>query len=204
LGKGTKLSLPETINNETSPSHPPPFLTAEFHLRFFPRLLWANLKKNPNSRKGHVFIEIPIALVVCALMLAWGFPSATQQHSPTGWILTLLGAGGVIALIAVCVSSTSGVPLNYSQFEPWTFLFLVCFGFFGGLLGSVIFLKVSLLVGMLFSLPGLGLGYLVGIKAGLGAQRLGPLRAFFALVAGLGVVVVIGSGVIGIFILANH
>lgn len=198
------MPLPETVTTETSPNPPPPFWTAEYHLRFFPRQFRANLKNHPDSRKKHVLFEIPIALVVCALMLAWGFPSATQQHSPTGWLLTLLGAGGVITLVAVCVSSTGGVPQNYSEFEPWTFLFLVCLGFFGGLLGPGIFLKLPLWVGLVLSLVGLGLGYLLGIKAGLWAQRLGPLRAFFALAAGLGVVVVLGSGIIGIFILANH
>lgn len=190
----------ETITRET----PPPFWTAKFHLSFFPRLLWANLKNHPDSRKSHILYEIPIALVICALMLAWGYPSATQQHSPVGWVLTLLGAGGLIALVAVCVSSTSGVPLNYLQFEPWIFLFLTCLGFFGGLLGPGIFLKLSLEVGLALSPVGLVLGYLVGIKAGLWAQRLGPLRALLALAAGLGVVAVVGSGIIGIFILANH
>ena len=198
------MPLPETMTTEPSPNLPPPFWTAEYHLPFFPRRFWANLKKHPDSRKKHVFFEIPIALVVCALMLAWGLSSATQQDSPTGWLLTLLGAGGLIALVAVCVSSTAGVPLNYSEFEPWSFLFLVCLGFFGGLLGPGIFLKLPLGVGLVLSLSGLALGYLTGIKAGLWAQRLGPLRAFFALAAGLGVVVVLGSGIIGIFILANH
>jgi hypothetical protein len=199
---GTKMSLPET--NTTEPSLPPPFWTAQFHLQYFPQRLWANLKNHPDSRKVHVLIEIPIALVVCALMLAWGFPSATQQHSPTGWVLTLLGAFGLIALVAVCVSSTARVSLNYSEFEPWTFLFLVCLGFFGALLGPVIFMKLSLGVGLMLSPVGLGLGYLVGIKAGLWAQRLGPLRALGALIAGLGAVAVVISGIIEIFILANH
>jgi hypothetical protein len=136
----------------------PSFRTVEFHLRFFPKCLWANLKNHPDSRQGHVFFEIPIALAICALLIAWGLPSAMQNHSPIGGAASFLGASGVIALVVYCVRSTGGSPVSYSEFEPWTFLFFLFFGFFGGLLAPGIFLKLPLWAGLTGSLFGTPMG----------------------------------------------
>src|SRR5258708_33343503 len=112
------MPFQETPMTETSSTLPPPFWTGEYHLRFFPKQLLANLKHHPDSRKGHVLFEIPIALVICGLLIAWGLPSAIDKHSPGGWILTGLGAFGLIALSVLCLKSTWGTPLSYSEFEP--------------------------------------------------------------------------------------
>jgi hypothetical protein len=195
------MAFQEHTTSENPPIPPPPFWTLDYHLHFFPKLVWQNLKNHPDSRKGHVLIEIPIALVACGLLISWGLPSAIDKHSPFGWFLAALGASGIIALIVFCLKATAGTQLSYSEFEPWTFLLLVFFGFFSGLLGPGIYLKLPLSIGLAGSVVGLTLGYLLGIPAGLFAQRLGPLRAFLALAAGFGLLVVVGTGLIGIFIM---
>src|SRR5690242_5941081 len=106
----------------------PPFWSAEFHFRFFPRVLWTQIRNHPDSRKRHVFFEIPIATVICGVLIAIGLPSAVDHHSIGGWGMTILGTGGLISLLAVCLHATAGSILDYSEFEPWTFLFLAATG----------------------------------------------------------------------------
>jgi hypothetical protein len=72
--------LPENISEIPTPK----FFSLAFHLRFFPQLLITNIKNHPDSRKGHIFFEVPIALAVCGFFLATGLPSAVERHSIGG------------------------------------------------------------------------------------------------------------------------
>ncbi len=172
----------------------PRFWSAEFHLRFFPGLLLAQIKNHPDGRKRHIFFEIPVAFVFCAILIAIGMPSALERHSIFGWLMTALGAGGTSALFVYCLRATAGTPLSYLEFEPWIFLFLTAVGVFGGWLASDALGSIWYAKGVVFL--GLGLGYLSGIGAGLGIQRLGPLRAFVAMAAGFGLFIVVGTFII--------
>jgi hypothetical protein len=186
---------------EETPQGPAPsFWSTAFHFSYFPKSLWKNLKNHPDSRQGHIFFEIPIALAICGFLIAWGLPNALQNHSPIGWLAGLLGTIGIISLVVYCLLSTSGTPLSYLEFEPWIFLFFTFFGFFGGFLAPGVFFKLPLWVGLISAPAGIGIGYLIGIPAGLYAQRLGPLRAFLALGAGLGFFIVFVSGLIGAYL----
>ncbi len=190
----------QTPKEETALGPAPSFWTMAYHLRYFPKCLWRNMKNHPDSRQGHIFFEIPIALAVCGFLIAWGMPNALQNHSPIGWLAGLLGAAGIIGLLVYCLISTAGTPLSYLEFEPWTFLFFAFVGFFGGFLAPGVFLKLPFSAGLCASLVGIGVGYLIGIPAGLYAQRLGPLRAFLALGMGLGFFIVFVSGLIGTYL----
>lgn len=108
--------------------------------------------------------------------------------------MTVLGAGGLIALLVVCLRGTAGSILDYSEFEPWTFLFLTATGIAGGFMGGG--QLGSFWLQGLGILVGLTIGYLTGIAGGLWIQRLGPLRVFIALAAGLGFFVIVGTSFI--------
>ena len=176
---------------------PPPFWSMDFHLRYFPMVLVKQIKDHPDSRKGHVLIEVPIMVVACGVMMALGLPSAIDRHSIVGWVLVVLGGGGLAALVIWILKATAGSPLSYSEFEPWVFLFLTLSGTVGGLLGGDIF--GDLWLGFGGALVGLILGYFLGIGVGLGAQRLGPLRAFVALAAAVGLFIGIGTLLVYLF-----
>jgi hypothetical protein len=172
----------------------PKFWSTEFHFRFFPRLLWEQIQNHPDNRKGHILIEVPIAVVFCGVLVAIGLPGVVERHSVFGWLILLLGAGGWIALLVACLRGTAGTSLSYTEFEPWTFLFLAAAGAFGGFMGGNGL--GSFWLGWMGALTGLGFGYLSGIGAGFWLQRLGPLRVFVALASGFGLLIVVGTAFI--------
>ena len=159
----------------------PGIFSVAFHLGYFPELVWSQLWGHPDSRKRHVLIEIPIVFVGALVLVGSGLPGAVEQHSPQGWALTLFGAGGALAILLYCLRSSRGLSLSYAEFEPWVFLLLCALGVLGGMV-----------LGLSWHWPwtgaflGASAGYWLGLGAGLQAQRLGPLRVFVALAAGLG------------------
>jgi hypothetical protein len=111
--------------------------------------------------------------------------------------MTALGGGGIIAMVLYCLRATAGIPLRYSEFEPWIFMFLTSLGTGGGYLAGNAWGGAWLEAAGTFG--GFVLGYLLGIGAGLSVQRLGPLRAFIALAAGFALLVLVGTFFIYVF-----
>ncbi len=165
----------------------PKFLSAAFHVRFFPSLLWRRLRPRGQPAGGgfanHLPIELPIVLLVCLVLLFGGLPSALERGSLVGWTASGLGFVGTLALIAQSVWAQRGIRPTFDAFRLGVFAFFLSLGLtLGVALGSGLqggALKALVAAG------GLVAGYLAGIGAGLWVQHLGWIAAWIDLAAGL-------------------
>ncbi len=165
----------------------PEFLSFEFHIRYFPRMLLSRMRFGRRTETGFSStFEHYIVLAVCIILLAFGIPVAVSNGSVIGWITGGIGAAGAIALVINSVFSRTKEPPSYEGFLAGVFLFFVFLGItFGVFVGT---LEHSLSLGLLTGSAGLFAGYLLGILAGLWLQYLGWLSAAVNGLAGLAVV----------------
>ena len=170
---------------------PPGFFTTAYHLRFFPAVLRARLRPRP-PRGGfgnHALLELPIILAVSTVLLALGVPRVVDQPaSISGIVLVLLGAAGIIAMLAVSIRAGLSTPVTYDEFEPFVFLFMLLLGATAALFFARMIWKLPAGLTWALVIAGLVPGYLAGIAAGLFSQILGPLKATLGILAVCGAI----------------
>jgi len=164
---------------------PPEFFSLEFHLRFFPKLLW-NLLSPPKEEyrspfANHIPVEHVIAPALCMIAIAIGFPVLQGSGAWWGWLLLVPGVAGLIFLIAASIRSVWGERPTYGDFRPAVFFFFVVPGPTVGLLAGTIEKSTGLTIGGIAG--GLAAGYLLGILAGLWVQALGWMGRFLDVIA---------------------
>jgi hypothetical protein len=159
---------------------PPEFFSLQFHLRFFPALLWNLLSPQKEEHRSpfadHLPLEYMVAPALCVIAIAIGFPALQGKGAWWGWILLVLGTSGLIALLVASIRSVWGEKPDYQDFRPAVFFFFVVLGPTLGLTAGTIEhsqgLKMAGIAG------GLLAGYALGILAGLWIQVLGWMGRF--------------------------
>jgi len=179
----------------------PKFISLKFHTRFFPGLLRERLR--PREKKGTTFVssgfmEGMIGLAVSMLLVALGVPSVVARGSIFGWIMTILGVGGIIALVASSVYFQWGNRPSYENFQIGIFFFFMVLGLSSGIYAG--FDKHSLLLGITAGTAGLIAGYGTGIFAGLWMQYLGWTVSVVNMMAGSAAFIMAGTDVVMIFL----
>jgi hypothetical protein len=176
---------------------PPKFLSLEFHLRFFPALLWSRLR--PQQRQGTGFAPLsPIIIVfACILLVILGIPYAMSHGSVIGWILSGVGLAGIVALFINSIFSRSGPP-SYDGFLAGIFFFFISLGITSGVFIGA--LERSFALGLLAGAGGFVAGYGIGIFAGLWLQYLGWMAD---LLNGISYLAILGMFVVDLVLLAG-
>jgi hypothetical protein len=181
---------------------PPKFLSLEFHTGFFPRVLRDRLRRKEKESEGTAFtsiMEMMIGLAVCLILAVIGIPFALTQGSAIGWILSILGVGGIIVLLIVSLGAQWGHRPSFDDFLIGVFFFFVSLGMFIGI--PVGMDSHSPWLGVSAGLAGLIGGYLVGILAGLRLQHLGSIAVVVNMLAGFATIVMGGAGLVMLFLL---
>jgi len=180
--------------NETNP---PKFLSLEFHVRFFPRLVWNRLRLRKKADRGTTFtsnMEMTIVAAVCLILVVIGAPSVLNRGSVVGWILTILGAGGIVVLLAINVLASWGRRPVYDDFLTGIFFLTVFLGIMGGTaLGWGDHTRWLALFG---GIGGFFAGYVLGIFAGLWLQYLGTIAVIVNMLSGLAAIMIALTGFI--------
>lgn len=179
----------------------PKFLSWEFHARFFPQLLAKRMRPKKQQRTGFVhsgIMEGMILLAVCGILLAYGLPSVLKQGAIAGWIATVLGAGGIIAIFIASVYLQRGIKPSYDNFLFGIFFFFVALGTLGGIIvGTAMH---SPWIEATTGVAGFFTGYLIGLLAGQLFQYLGLLSGVVDALAYFGAVVAAGTTIVMLFI----
>jgi hypothetical protein len=181
---------------------PPRFLSLEFHTRFLPRLLRDRLRRKKKEEQGTSFTsttELIIILAVCLILAAIGIPSALIRGSIVGWVLSILGVGGFLAILILSVGAQWGERPTYNDFLAGIFFFFVSLGIFIGI--PVGMDSHSPWLGVLTSLAGLFGGYVLGIFAGMQLQRLGWIAVILNMLAGFAAIVLSGTALVMLLVL---
>jgi membrane associated rhomboid family serine protease len=181
---------------------PPRFLSREFHTEFFPRVLKNRLGRKKREDQGTTFTsttEMMISLTVCVILAVIGIPLAWTQGSVFGWILSIVGFGGIVGLVILSVGSQWGDRPTYDDFLIGIFLFFVSLGLFIGI--PVGLDRHSFWLGLSASLAGLVGGYVLGILAGLRLQHLGWLAVILNMLAAFAAIVLGATALIILFVL---
>jgi len=144
-------------------------------------------------------MEMMILFAVCLILAVVGIPLAWTQGSITGWILSILGVGGGLALFIASVAAYWGNRPTYDDFLMGIFFLFVVAGVFIGI--PVGMDKHSPWLGALISLGGLLAGYAVGILAGLRLQHLGWIVIPLNMLAGFAAIVTGGGFLIMLVVL---
>jgi hypothetical protein len=166
----------------------PRFLSLEFHLRFFPRFLLSRFKEK-RMRGGVSFtsnLEILVVLAVCFILAFIGMPLAVNQGSVVGWILTVIGVGGIGALLVQSIGSQWGSQPTYDDFLAGIYFFAVSLGIIIGI--PIGMDHHSPIAGVLTSIGGFIVGHVIGIAAALQMQRLGWMAVIANMLAGFGAI----------------
>ena len=168
----------------------PSIVSIDFHVRFFPRTLWRRLRREKQARTGFSCnFEFLIGLAACLFLMAIGIPMVSTQGSVVGWIVTLPGLAGLLALLITSIHNQWGTRPSYDEFLPGSFFFFVFLGLTAGLvLGEP--------AGKWLGIVGMISGYAVGIAAGLFFQYLGYLSAILDWLFGFGAVVMMSADLI--------
>ncbi|MBI5887236.1 MAG: hypothetical protein HZB82_00800 [Deltaproteobacteria bacterium] len=159
--------------------------------------------RDRNARE-HFLIEVPLIIVVCAVLAAAGFPSAVKG-SVVGIIISVAGAGGIVALVVGAVISEylrrveQGRKYTYADFVPSIFVFCLVLGFSAGLLTGGVIYK-SRQIALIFGLAGLLAGYAAGIFAGRWIHCLGFMAIWFIYLANLATLLMLIDDGITIFL----
>jgi hypothetical protein len=166
---------------------PPRFLSVDFHLKFFPSLLWrltrAKTRKDPSPFQNHIPMEFAIVTVLAVAAAIWGIGAALEKSSIAGWIVGILGMAVLLALLINSVSSALDLRPSYGSFRVEIFLFLVLLGTTIGLMVGRIHFSHS---GWQIALDGFGgflIGYVAGVFGELWIQRLGWIAFLFSVLA---------------------
>ena len=136
-------------------------------------------------------MEMMILFAVCLILAIVGIPLALTGGSIIGWILTISGVGGGLALFIASVAAQWGSRPTYHDFLMGIFLFFVAAGVFIGI--PVGMEKHSAWLGALTSLGGLLAGYALGILAGFHLQHLGWIAIPLNMLAGFAAIVTAGA-----------
>ena len=115
---------------------PPSVFSMEFHTKFFPRLLWSRLRPKKKEEEGVRFthhMDAMILLAFCCVLAAIGIPLAVRHGSVVGWILILLGIGGILAMLIFSIFSQLSTKPSYDNFLIGVFFFCVFLGLTTGL-----------------------------------------------------------------------
>jgi hypothetical protein len=167
---------------------PPSILSIEFHTKFFPQLLWSRLRPKKTEQEGIAFpppMEFIMAPLVCVALAGVGLPWALNRGSIIGWILSIIGLGGLLAIFIFSILSQRGNRPTYDDFLIGVFFFFLFLGITAGIcIGTF---KHSLSLGLLSGTAGLFFGYVMGIFAGLWFQYLGWMAAFVNTLSGLAI-----------------
>ncbi len=172
--------------NEFKEDSPPGFLSVEFHIRFFPSLLFGRLSSGQSVGTGFTStLDHYVFLAFCLILLIIGIPGAVHNNSIVGWILVGIGAAGIIAMFISSILSGIGRPPSYDDFLKGIFFFFLALGLSTGIFIGT--LEHSLLKGTLIGSAGLVAGYPLGILSGLCFQYLGWLAVLLNMLAYLAV-----------------
>lgn len=171
---------------------PPSILSFEFHTKFFPQLLWSRLRPKKKDQEGVCFpppMEFMLAPFLCLILAAIGVPLVLNRGSIVGWILSIIGLGGISALFISSVFSQRGNRPTYNDFLIGVFFFFLFLGTTVGIyIGT---LEHSLSLGLLSGAGGLLFGYVMGIFAGLWFQYLGWIAPFVNMLSGVAIIGII-------------
>jgi hypothetical protein len=175
---------------------PPAFLSAEFHLRFFPTLLAERMRPQDKAQTGfrHFSLVLPVTVLICFGLLGLGLPEVVDDPSSIqGWVFTILGGLGLSGLLVLSIASRWGEPVSYERFEPQVFLFVLILGTSVGVFCGRLIWALPPVACLGAALAGALVGYVAGIGAGLWCQVLGPAKDMllvFAIPGMVGLVVV--------------
>lgn len=117
------------------PIAPAPW-TLGYHLRFVPALIRARLGPQPQATgfASHAGMMVPIAIVIALVLFSIGLPGMVEGgFDPVSALLTLLGGGGLLAIIGMSIADAWHEPRSYQRFEPAVFFFLLLLGISIGL-----------------------------------------------------------------------
>jgi hypothetical protein len=175
---------------------PPHFFSWDFHLRFFPALLWHLLHpKNKRAESifaGHISLELPVMVISSIILGIYGFLVAIGSGSIIGWICGILGLCGFIYLLTDSIRSGKDHKPSFEYFSVSIFLFLTVLGITTGLALGIIY-HFSYGVKIITGLAGCITGYIIGTIGGIYVQYLGwmtSLLDFLALAAIAGMILV--------------
>jgi hypothetical protein len=168
-------------------NHPyqPGILSRDFHFRFFPQLLWSRLHPSDKIAERVTFssnMGFTILFFVCIVLALLGIPSALKQGSLPGWILSVIGLGGISFIFISSVLAYRGSRPTYDQFLLGIFFFFVFLGMTVGIFIGT--LEHSSALGLMSCAAGLVCGYFLGIMAGLWFQYLGWIAGLANMMAG--------------------
>jgi hypothetical protein len=178
----------------------PGLLSWEFHVRFFPQLLADRLRPKKRTSTGFVhsgIMEGMILLVICTVLLAVGLPSVVKQGTAAGWIMSVLGAGGIIAIFITSVYLQRGIKPSFDNFLFGIFFFFVASGMLGGIILGID--SHSPWLETATGAAGFFTGYVVGLFAGQWFQYLGLISGIIDALAYFGAVVAAGTSIIMLF-----
>ncbi|MGA2224409.1 MAG: hypothetical protein ABSH41_08215 [Syntrophobacteraceae bacterium] len=164
---------------------PARFLSVEFHTRFFPAFLWGRLRHKQRAGSGfNSFFELYLVLTICVVLVAIGVPAALSHRPIAGWVISGIGAAGILAMLINSILSRRGEPPSYDDFLVGFFFFFLVFGLSAGVFIGALE-HYPLFQCLLIGAAGLLAGYAMGILAGLGLQYIGWLAAVLDPLAGL-------------------
>ncbi|MBM3250376.1 MAG: hypothetical protein FJZ09_06010 [Candidatus Omnitrophica bacterium] len=178
----------ERKNEENVPEAPlgdqPGILSLRFHIKFFPEVLRrCFLRRKSKGQEyqspfaNHFPIEFTLAIIFCVVLLVAGLPGLIGKRSLISGAMSLLGAGGLIAMLVSSIRSENknraelGGRYTFDYFVTGVFLFFLLLGLSAGI--SLGYLKGSPAQMVLYGLTGIAAGYIVGLFAGIGINYLG-------------------------------
>ena len=174
---------------DTSLGTQPKFISLEFHLRFFPKVLrrWL-LRYRRKSQEyqspfsNHMPVEFILVFFVCIVLIALGVPGLINNRSLLSGAMTFVGLAGIIAMFVSSIRTENrnraeiGGRYSFDYIVEGVFLFFVVLGGSAGI--SVGFLKNSLGLMIFYGILGILAGYVVGILAGIWINYLGWIARF--------------------------
>jgi hypothetical protein len=167
-------------------SKSPRFFSLDFHIKFFPALLWRLL--HPKNRRyestfaGHISLELPVMAIVSIILGIYGFSAVIGSGSVIGWVCGIAGLGGFSYLLTISIRSAMGVRPSFEYFRLIIFFFFVILGINIGLeIGTVYHLSYGFRI--IAVLAGLVPGYVAGIGGGLRVQHLGWIASLLDILA---------------------
>jgi hypothetical protein len=178
-------------------SDSPSFFSLRYHTVFFPSVLKRQFGRAKRSNEATSFtstLEMMICLAICIILAIIGIPFAITGKSIGGWIMTVIGLGGMILLLVASIAAEWRYRPSYDAFLVWVFLFFLSLGVFAGIPVGIEY--HSFWLGLAASLGGLVAGYSTGILAGLRVQHLGWFAVVLNFAAAFGTVVAVGTAIV--------
>jgi hypothetical protein len=166
----------------------PPFWSRDFHLRFLPGVIRRRLRGEPQPTgfASHGTLYFTLAVFACLALIAIGLPGSVGPDP--SWVARAALLVGVLGLGRAIVASLAAArqsPPTYDAFLVDVFAFCIILGGTIGLWGAVFgaHAPARSWPTALATAAGLVAGYLVGIPAGLGFQRLGQIGTILRVLA---------------------